>query len=92
MHINDAINAVVGVLHVYPPLDCPEIIAEVKISGRLGAGENKRFERAHDRFLKKLAPPVESGDFECWSFRRDAVAFQARIIARFQALSSPHRA
>ncbi len=47
VHVDDAIDAVVGRLHLDETDDGAEIVAEVEIAGRLDAGENARGETGH---------------------------------------------
>jgi hypothetical protein len=51
MHVYHTVDAFQRLLNLYPPLDGTQIITKVKVSGRLNAGEDKRFERAHDVIL-----------------------------------------
>ncbi len=65
VHIDDTVDAFLRLLNLYPPLDRTQIIAEVKISGRLDAGEDKRFKRAHDFILMLASAGGERRIYEC---------------------------
>ena len=68
MHVDDAIDAIVRRLHFDPPCQCAEIVAEVKVAGRLHAGEDARFE-GHQDYV--------SGCWEdCWPYRAMVIAAQ----------------
>ena len=49
VHVDDAIDAVVGILQRDEPLNRAEIVAEMQVPGRLHAGKYPLLERRHDK-------------------------------------------
>ena len=64
MHVDDAIDAIVLVLKLDEALERAEVIAEMQVSGRLHAGEDKFLKSLHPPPLRTEAGPLRNGAHE----------------------------